>query len=101
MIKKIFAFVPLFLSLTFIVGQLDKNFRLQNYLNEKGNTEEIIGFFVKGNKQKIRALCNSHNGKYHSSVKGWHYVKIPSNQLEQFSSNKLISNLHISLYSQL
>ena len=98
MIKKIFAFVPLFLSLTFIVGQLDKNYRLQNYLNEKGNTEEIIGFFVKGNKQKIRALCNSHNGKYHSSVKGWHYVKIPSNQLELFSSNKLISNLHISLY---
>ena len=55
-----------------IKGQFNQNFRIQNYLLQKGSSEEIVGFFVKGNKQQIKELCNTHNGNYHSSVKGWH-----------------------------
>ena len=58
----------------------------------------MLGFFVKGEKQKIINLCNEHNGKYHSSVKGWHYVKVPANELNEFSLSKYLENLHISLY---
>ena len=98
MYRKIFAFIPLFCCLIVLNGQFNKNIRLQNYLKEKGNSQEIIGFFVKGSKQQIKTLCKSHNGNYHSSIKGWHYVKIPSNQLDSFTSSKLITNLNISLY---
>lgn len=88
----------LLLSCLFINGQFNQNIRIQNYLKEKGNSTEIVGFFVKGNKQSIIELSEKHNGKYHSSVKGWHYVKIPANELNTFSASKAIKNLHISLF---
>ena len=83
----------LLLSCLFINGQFNQNIRIQNYLKEKGNSTEIVGFFVKGNKQSIIELSEKHNGKYHSSVKGWHYVKIPANELNTFSASKAITNL--------
>ena len=90
--------IVLIFNMLFIHGQFNQNIRLQNYLAEKENSTEILGFFVKGDKQSIIKLCTEHYGKYHSSVKGWHYVKIPSNELNDFSSSKILKNFHISLY---
>ena len=95
---KLSSTLILIFNILFLQAQFNQNIRIQNYLAENGNSTEILGFFVKGDKQSITDLCAKHNGKYHSSVKGWHYVKIPSNELNNFSSSKLLNNFHISLY---
>ena len=88
----------LILDILIANGQFNQNIRIQKHLSENGNSSEILGFFVKGEKQSIINLCTKHNGKYHSSVKGWHYVKVPANDLNEFSLSKHLENLHISLY---
>ncbi|MDG2370653.1 MAG: hypothetical protein P8M12_08410, partial [Flavobacteriales bacterium] len=89
---KIHLTLILILNILIANGQFSQNIRIQNYLSENGNSSEILGFFVQGEKQNIITLCNDHHGKYHSSVKGWHYVKVPANELYEFSLSKHLEN---------
>ena len=74
------------------------NFQLEKYLLENKNSPTPLGFFVKGNTNKIKGLCSQHNGLYLGSVKGWHYVKIPTNQYKAFNDNVSIQQSYISLH---
>ena len=81
-------------SLNFYHGQDSKtylgNFQVQKHLSENINSETPLGFFVKGDVNKIKNICTEFNGQYKGSVKGWHYVKIPTNQYKAFNENKSI-----------
>ena len=72
------------LSFSQEINDYHGNFRIQEYLAEHGKSTDLIGFFVKGNKEQIINLCFKHNGKYRGSVKGWHYVKTPTNEFTGF-----------------
>ena len=74
------------------------NFQLQKHLSENIHSETPLGFFVKGDINKIKDLCAEFNGQYRGSVKGWHYVKIPTNQYKAFNNNKSIKQSYISLH---
>ncbi len=74
------------------------NFELQKHLTENANSKTPIGFFVKGNKNEIKRLCYDFNGIYKGSIKGWHYVKIPTNQYTAFNNDKSVKQTHISLH---
>ena len=62
----------------FPIEKFGFNSELQN-LELKTN----VGFFVKGNKYNVQSLCETYTGKYISSIKGWHYIRLsPSNIIE-------------------
>ena len=68
--------------------KFEGNFYLQKYLLENSNSSEKVGLFVKGNLSEIKNITKQHNGIYRGSVKGWHYVRIPSNELQEFVENQ-------------
>ena len=74
------------------------NFQLQKHLSENANSKVPLGFFVKGNINEIKNLCSDFNGQYRGSVKGWHYVKIPTDQYTVFNNDKSITQTYISLH---
>lgn len=54
-----------------------------------------IGFYVKGNSQDIKRICNQYKCKYFEKVKNWHYLRIDPTQLEEFINLSEISSYHI------
>ena len=78
--------------------KFEGNFYLQKYLLENANSSEKVGLFVKGNLSEIKNSTKQQNGIYRGSVKGWHYVRIPSNELQEFVENKNILNVNFRAY---
>lgn len=74
------------------------NFYLKNYLLGNSTSTEKVGLFVKGNLPEIKTLVRNSNGIYRGSVKGWHYVRIPSNELQNFVENDNLSQVNFRAY---
>ena len=49
---RIILALVLILNILIANGQFNQNIRIQSYLLENGNSSEILGFFVKGEKTK-------------------------------------------------
>ncbi len=79
-------------------NKFEGNFYLQKYLLENSTSSEKVGLFVKGNISEVQNITKQHNGIYRGSVKGWHYVRIPSNELQEFIENKNILNVNFRAY---
>ena len=79
-------------------NKFEGNFYLQKYLLENANSSEKVGLFVKGDLSEIKNITKQQNGIYRGSVKGWHYVRIPSNELQEFVENKNILNVNFRAY---
>ena len=71
-------------------NKFEGNFYLQKYLLNNSNSTEKVGLFVKGDLSEIKNITKQHNGIYRGSVKGWCYVRIPSNELQEFVENQNI-----------
>ncbi|MBM77362.1 MAG: hypothetical protein CL846_02665 [Crocinitomicaceae bacterium] len=56
-----------------------------------------VGFFVKGNKNNVQSLCESYSGKYISSIKGWHYIRISPHNIVDFTNEKHITQHYIPM----
>ena len=78
--------------------KFEGNFYLQKYLLENSTSSEKVGLFVKGNLSEVQNITKQHNGIYRGSVKGWYYVRIPSNELQEFVENKNILNVNFRAY---
>ena len=78
--------------------KFEGNFYLQKYLLENSTSSEKVGLFVKGNLSEVQNITKQHNGIYRGSVKGWYYVRIPSNELQEFVGNKKILNVNFRAY---
>ncbi|MDC0313751.1 S8 family peptidase [Flavobacteriales bacterium] len=78
--------------------KFEGNFYLQKYLLENSTSSEKVGLFVKGNLSQVQNITKQHNGIYRGSVKGWYYVRIPSNELQEFVENKNILNVNFRAY---
>jgi Subtilisin-like serine proteases len=76
----------------FPVEKFGFNSELQN-LESKTN----VGFFVKGNKYNVQSLCETYNGKYISSIKGWHYIRLSPSNIIDFTNQKDITQHYIPL----
>lgn len=79
-------------------NKFEGNFYLQKYLLENSTSSEKVGLFVKGNLSEVKNITKQHNGIYRGSVKGWYYVRIPSNELQEFVENKNILNVNFRAY---
>ena len=78
--------------------KFEGNFYLQKYLLENSTSSEKVGLFVKGNLSEVQNITKQHNGIYRGSVKGWYYVRIPSNELQEFVENQNILNVNFRAY---
>ena len=54
-----------------------------------------VGFYVKGNDQKIKALCKQKQAKYFRKSGGWHYLRISPKKLTDFITNSEVKSFHI------
>ena len=79
-------------------SKFEGNFYLQKYLLENSTSSEKVGLFVKGNLSEVQNITKQHNGIYRGSVKGWYYVRIPSNELQEFVENQNILNVNFRAY---
>jgi hypothetical protein len=79
-------------------NKFEGNFYLQKYLLENSTSSEKVGLFVKGNLSEVQNITKQHNGIYRGSVKGWYYVRIPSNELQEFVENQNILNVNFRAY---
>jgi hypothetical protein len=79
-------------------NKFEGNFYLQKYLLDNSTSSEKVGLFVKGNLSEIKNITKQHNGIYRGSVKGWYYVRIPSNKLQEFVENQNILNVNFRAY---
>ena len=82
----------------FSQNKFEGNFYLQKYLLENSNSSEKVGLFVKGDLSEIKNITKQRSGIYRGSVKGWHYVRIPSNELQEFVENQNILNVNFRAY---
>ena len=82
----------------FSQNKFEGNFYLQKYLLENSTSTEKVGLFVKGKTSEVQNITKQHNGIYRGSVKGWYYVRIPSNELQEFVQNKNILNVNFRTY---
>jgi hypothetical protein len=82
----------------FSQNKFEGNFYLQKYLLENSTSSEKVGLFVKGNLSEVQNITKQHNGIYRGSVKGWYYVRIPSNELQEFVENQNILNVNFRAY---
>jgi len=78
--------------------KFEGNFYLQKYLLENSTSSDKVGLFVKGNLLEVKNITKQHNGIYRGSVKGWYYVRVPSNELQEFVENEKISNVNFRAY---
>tara|TARA_B100001758_G_scaffold246966_1_gene263377 strand:+ start:209 stop:3967 length:3759 start_codon:yes stop_codon:yes gene_type:complete len=76
----------------FPVEKFGFNSELQN-LELKTN----VGFFVKGNKYNVQSLCETYSGKYISTIKGWHYIRLSPSNIINFTNEKDITQHYIPL----
>ncbi|MDG2343646.1 MAG: S8 family peptidase [Flavobacteriales bacterium] len=76
----------------FPVEKFGFNSELQN-LESKTN----VGFFVKGNKYNVQSLCETYSGKYISTIKGWHYIRLSPSNIIDFTNEKDITQHYIPL----
>ena len=98
---KIIVLLILLLCLNKIVLPQHKvrSFQLEQYLKKTKNTNEWIFFFVKtSNKASLIKEVESVEGKYKGSVKGWHYVAVRRNQINEFLEKANISHLDFKSY---
>ncbi len=98
---KIIVLLILLLCLNKIVLPQHKvrSFQLEQYLKKTKNTNEWIFFFVKtSNKASLIKEVESVEGKYKGSVKGWHYVSVRRNQINEFLEKANISHLDFKSY---
>ena len=79
-------------------NKFEGNFYLQKYLLDNSNSTEKVGLFVKGDLSEIKNITKQRGGIYRGSVKGWHYVRIPSNELQEFVENQNILNVNFRAY---
>ena len=79
-------------------NKFEGNFYLQKYLLDNSNSTEKVGLFVKGDLSEIKNITRQRSGIYRGSVKGWHYVRIPSNELQEFVENQNILNVNFRAY---
>lgn len=74
------------------------NFYLQQYLEQHGDSEEPVGLFIKGDKKSINSFVSQNDGIYRGSIKGWHYIRIPSNQIENLILSKTAKEVNFRSY---
>lgn len=79
-------------------NKFEGNFYLQKYLLKNSTSSEKVGLFVKGDLSEIKNITKQHNGIYRGSVKGWNYVRIPANELQEFVENQNILNVNFRAY---
>ena len=95
--KKVFSI--LILALILINGFTQNNFPIEKFgFNselKKIQTKTNVGFFVKGNKNNIQNLCESYSGKYISSIKGWHYIRLSPTNITDFTNEEQITQHYI------
>jgi len=94
----IFTAVLLFSFSGWSQEKFEGNFYLQKYLLENSTSTKKVGLFVKGNLSEVKDITKQHDGIYRGSVKGWYYVRIPSNELQEFVQNKKILNVNFRSY---
>ena len=98
---KIIVLLILLLCLNKIVLPQHKvrSFQLEQYLKKTKNTNEWIFFFVKtSNKASLIKKVESVEGKYKGSVKGWHYVAVRRNQINEFLEKVNVLHLDFKSY---
>ncbi len=86
---KIISFIIFFLSvsISFFAQTNQKriiSFQLENYLRKNTRSNELISFFIKGNKEEIEEQLSKRNGNLKGSINEWIFIQIPSNQVNAF-----------------
>ena len=97
--KKFFLLIVLFIGAITMLSQSTFPIEKSSFNSEFKNlfSKTNVGFFVKGKRNDVQSLCESYRGKYISSIKGWHYIRISPSNIIDFTNEKQITQHYIPL----
>lgn len=101
--KKKILYPALFFFLSIAVFAQEKkqavrSFQLENYLLSTPNQNENISFFVKANPKDLKSSIEENKGKYKGHIKGWQFISIPRNNINNFLENTTLSAINFRTY---
>ncbi len=80
-----------------LLGQLATkpyNFQLKQSLS-KLLKKTNIGFYVKGDFDKLKNLCKHYEATYFREINDWHYIRIKPDNFEKFINSSEIESIHV------
>lgn len=75
-----------------------RSFQLENYLKNNSNKEELVSFFIKGNKEDIETQLELNKGKIKGGINDWIFIHLPAKNILNFLEEVSLEAINFRSY---